>query len=377
MRDDVIKLLAGQKNLTHIFVATFNIDFIFIENVLLRELRKCGHPSLTVFADADEVATTFASQGRWVSRIGRRYRVVPIRMEPGFRFHPKIVMLAGAESADLFVGSGNLTFGGMRQNDELWLRFQSNQDGNGPFAAFRDFAEACLARAPHPASARTELREAFDPVQHAWARSLGSPTGVLAKVGNGPSMLDQMVDAVGALAVHRIVVGSPYFDEAGEAFAAIAAQWPGVPIEVMVQPGQSQLLAAAWARIRQPKSLVTVATSRGEDAHAFIHAKFYAFIGASDAVLCVGSANCSRAAMMLPGSAGNAEAVAVMRLKAREVDATLSSGLRVVEAPAVLRTELPPAPPPEPSAPPTKSPARPKSSSIRSLERCRRIAGTL
>lgn len=349
MRDDVIKLLAGRKNLTHVFVATFNIDFIFIENVLLRELRKCGHPSLTVFADADEVATTFASQGRWVSRIGRRYRVVPIRMEPGFRFHPKIVMLAGSENADLFIGSGNLTFGGMRQNDELWLRFQSDQDGNDPIASFKEFAEACLARASHPASARMELREAFDPDQHAWARSLGSPAGVLAKVGRGPALLGQMVDAVGDLDVRRIVVGSPYFDETGEALATIAAQWPGVPIEVMVQPGQSQLLAAAWARIRQPKSLISIATSRGEEAQAFIHAKFYAFIGTSNAVLFVGSANCSRAALLLPGSAGNAEAIASMKLSASDVDAALTSGFRVVEAPAVLRTELPPAPPPEPA----------------------------
>jgi hypothetical protein len=145
------------------------------------------------------------------------------------------------------------------------------------------------------------------------------------------------------------VVGSPYFDEAGEALAAIAAQWPGVPIEVIVQPGQSQLLAAAWERIRQPKSLVTVATTRGENVQTFIHAKFYAFIGASDAVLCVGSANCSRAALTLPGPAGNAESIAVMKLSVSDVDATLNSGLRVIEAPAVLRTELPPAPPPEPA----------------------------
>ncbi len=349
MRDDILKLLAGRKNLTHIFIATFNIDFIFIENVLLRELRKCGHPSLTVFADAEEVATTFAAQGRWVSRIGRRYRVVPVRMEPGFRFHPKMVMLAGPEHADLFVGSGNLTFGGMRQNDELWVRFQSDQDGSGSLAAFRDFAEGCLARAPHPASARMELREAFDPDQHEWARTLGPASGVLAKVGTGPTLVRRMFDAVGDLAVQRIVVGSPYFDEAGEALTAIAGQWPGVPIEVMVQPGQSHLLASAWKRIRQPKALVAVATSRGEGVQAFIHAKFYAFVGASDAVLCVGSANCSRAALALPGAAGNAEAMAVVRLKASEVDETLNSGLRRIEEPAVLRTDLPRVPPTQPA----------------------------
>jgi len=178
MREDVLTLLAGQKDLTHVFVTTFNIDFIFIENVLLRALRKCGHPSLTVFADADEVATTFASQGRWVSRIGRRYRVVPIRMEPGFRFHPKAVMLAGTENAALFIGSGNLTFGGMRQNDELWLRFESAQDGTGPIAAFKELADACLKRAPFPGPVRAELADAFDPEVHAWSKRLFQNRGI-------------------------------------------------------------------------------------------------------------------------------------------------------------------------------------------------------
>src|SRR5687767_2834517 len=110
MREDLIKLIAGQKKLTSIFIATFNIDFVFIENIVLRELRKCGYPTLTILADADEVNRSFASQGRWISRVGRRYRVVPIRMEPGFRFHPKAVMLSGPDYAQLLVGSGNLTF---------------------------------------------------------------------------------------------------------------------------------------------------------------------------------------------------------------------------------------------------------------------------
>lgn len=349
MRDDLIKFLAGQKNLSHVFVATFNIDFIFIENVLLRALRKCGHPSLTVFADADEVATTFASQGRWVSRIGRRYRVVPIRMEPGFRFHPKAVMLAGTDNAALFIGSGNLTFGGMRQNDELWLRFESAQDGTGPLAAFKELADACLDRAPFPGPVRAELADAFDPEVHAWSKTIASPSGMLWRVGRGPALLDQLASQVGDLDVRRIVVASPYFDESGEALAAIAARWPRAAIEVLVQSGQSQLLGPAWSRIREPKSLVSVETSRGENAKAFIHAKFYAFLGESDAVLFAGSANCSRAALAIPGSGGNAENLAVVRLKASEVEEMVNSGVTVVDAPAVLQVSLPAVPATEPA----------------------------
>jgi hypothetical protein len=336
MRDDIIKLVAGQKNLTHVLITTFNIDFIFIESVLLRELRKCGHPSLTILADADEVVTTFSSQGRWVSRIGRRYRVVPIRMGPGFRFHPKVVVLAGTERAEVLIGSGNLTFGGMRQNDEAWLRFDTDRDGTGALASARVFADACLDRAPFPGPVRAELRDAFDGELHAWSRSLDPPSGMIARVGAGPTLLNQMIGTVGGLDVRRIVVGSPYFDEEGGALGAIATQWPGVPIEVLVQSGQSQLLDSAWSRIREPKSLVSVATSRGEEARAFIHAKFYAFIGGSESVVFVGSANCSHAALTIPGPGGNAEAMAITRVNSSAINDVLMAGVRVVDEPAVL-----------------------------------------
>jgi hypothetical protein len=347
MREDVIKVVASRKNLTHIYITTFNIDFIFIENVLLRELRKCGHPALTIFADANEVLSSFRSQGKWLSRIGRRYRVVPIRMDHGFRFHPKLILLAGTEVADLFVGSGNLTFGGMRQNDEFWVRFQTDQDGSGPLSAFREFGEGCLSRVPYSDTARLEIHGAFEPEQHTWARSLELPSGILTKIGGGRPLIDLMIDTVGTLPLRRIVVGSPYFDEQGEALVRIASQWPGAEISVMVQPRQSQLLASAWANIREPKSLIPVTTSRNEGAQTFIHAKFYAFIGDTDAVLFVGSANCSAAALLVPGASGNAEALAVLRMKASEVEAAFMSGLEVLAEPPVLTTELPEASPAE------------------------------
>lgn len=226
----------------------------------------------------------------------------------------------------------------MRQNDEAWLRFDSDQDGTGALASVKSFADACLERAPFPGPARAELRDAFDAELHPWSSSLAAPSGLIARVGSGPTLLGQMFGEVGDLDVRRIVVGSPYFDEGGGALSAIATQWPGVPIEVLVQPGQSQLLASAWSRIREPKSLVTVATSRGGEARAFIHAKFYAFIGALESVIFVGSANCSHAALTISGLGGNAEAMAVTRMRSSEVSEVLMAGVRVVNEPAALAT---------------------------------------
>jgi hypothetical protein len=341
VREDLIKIIGGQKDLTNVIITTFNIDFVFIENVLLRELRKCGHPTLTILADADEVANSFASQGRWVSRVGRRYRVVPIRMESGFRFHPKAVMLSGPEHAELLIGSGNLTFGGMRQNDEIWIRFDTRNDDSRALAAFASFAEESLHRSRRVSAARSELREAFDTGTHTWAKALGEQGGLLGRVGSGSALLDQITDEVADLDVRRIVIGSPYFDEPGDALAALAGRWPAARLEVLVQQDQSQLHESAWSRIRDPKDLVSIATSRGEDVRAFIHAKFYGFVGASEAVVFAGSANCSRAALTILGSGGNAELLAITRVPAAEFDDVVLSGVTISNEPLVLKSHSP------------------------------------
>jgi len=341
MRDDIISIIRGQKHLTHVFIATFNIDFVFIESVLLRELKRCGHPTLTILADADEVTSSFQSQGRWVSRVGRRYRVVPIRMEPGFRFHPKAVLLSGPEHGELLVGSGNLTFGGMRQNEEVWLRFDSRNDETAPISAFRRFADQCLARGRRNTVARTELDEAFDRATHEWTSALVDPAGLLSRAGAGDSMLDQMEREVGNLDVHRIVIASPYFDDEGQALSEIAGRWPTAEIEVLVQEGQSHLQAATWEGIRDPKTLTQVTSAREDGASPFVHAKLYAFVGSSEAVVFAGSANCSRAALVVPGSQGNAEFLAVTRVEPDQLDETVLSGLTAQPDSPALRDSPP------------------------------------
>ena len=136
MRHDLIKLFRGEKDVTHAIILTHNIDFVFLQAVVLPELKHCGSPTVTVFANAQCAAATYAHQAPVLSNLGFRYRVVSVSMQPGFCFHPKAVLLSGPKKAILFIGSGNLTFGGWRENGELWLRFDSDVNGTGVFTAF-------------------------------------------------------------------------------------------------------------------------------------------------------------------------------------------------------------------------------------------------
>ena len=317
MREDVLKIVMSAKDVTNAVILTHNIDFIFVQSVVIPALRKCGSPAVTIFADGDCAAQTYQYQARVLNGLGTRYRVVPVTMKPGFRFHPKAVLLSGPKAATLLVGSGNLTFGGWRENGEVWCRYDTGADGTGPFAGFhsymRDIIELCVQ--PREAVA-TEVEEAFDPNTRTWAVDMAAPESLLGRAGRGGSMLEQMQGVLGAGAADHLYVCAPYFDESAEAVQALAQELNAPSSTILVQSKRTNFLAATAASLGSQFSLKaatfkhkeTVGSDGDERTHeALLHAKFYAVQRGGEVTIFAGSANCSRAALTIPGSAGNAE----------------------------------------------------------------------
>jgi hypothetical protein len=339
VRNDLLKAIARSKDLSNVIVLTYNVDLIFVEAVFLRNLRRCGYPSLTVLADAEEVTKTFDAQARWLSAIGRRFRVVPVPMPRGFRFHPKAVLLSGPAGGELFVGSGNLTFGGLRQNEELWTSFSTDEDGTGPFAAFRELLHACLSRCPAGSRVRREVDEAYSAATRKWAEDLGPSEGLIWRMGEGPPLLDQIRAVAGNVTFDRIVVCAPYFDDQGAGLRGFAERWPGAQIEILVQPGHSQLTRGILKAAKTSCRLFTTVSAREGTRQPFLHGKFYAFISGKDVLLFAGSANCSAAALTTGRGSGNAEALAVRRMSEREFREQVLAELEVVdEEPALSKS---------------------------------------
>ena len=53
MREDVLKIVTSAKDVTNAVILTHNIDFVFVQSVVIPALRKCGSPTVTIFADGD------------------------------------------------------------------------------------------------------------------------------------------------------------------------------------------------------------------------------------------------------------------------------------------------------------------------------------
>ncbi|MGD9979559.1 MAG: hypothetical protein AB7H66_03245 [Hyphomonadaceae bacterium] len=351
MRRNVLGWLSEQvQGARHALILTHNIDFLFVQSVLLPQLRQAGNPKLTIFADAMCAAQSFAQQRPLLDGLGARYRVVQVDLGAGRRFHPKALLLAGPERAALAIGSGNLTHGGMGANHEAWAFAVSDGEGAPLIAAFRDYATTLASTLPLSAALEDGIDAVFDPT-HAWTTSLPPPAG-LASSPSAVPILDQIATMVTG-DVRSVDVLAPYHDDKAAALSTIASRF-SVPITCWVQPGRAGLSQSAAAALPQNVSLKSVDCIE-ERRPSFIHAKVLAFHRAEDAVIVVGSANCSQAALLADSTWGNAEIVAV----------DVASEERATEFfSELVRSETPP---PLPEHPPSEDWEEPPRNALRIL----------
>jgi hypothetical protein len=287
----------------HALVLTHNISFLFTQSVLLSKLRSAGNPRLTIFADAGCAGSAWRQDQDLVSGLGIQYRVVPVDLGPWRRFHPKALLLADGTRAALAIGSGNLTQGGMGSNREAWV-FGSSDDGGGArIAAFRSYIANLIDTLPLSAPLRDTIDAVFDP-DYAWVSALPTANGV-AVAPSGQPILDQLADAAGE--VRAVTVLAPYYDDRGEALGEIASRFKA-PVTALLQPGRVGLWAGAAKGL--PTGVTLKSVQVPGERPPFIHAKVLALHRADDVLLAVGSANCSRAALLSGGGEGNAELMA-------------------------------------------------------------------
>jgi hypothetical protein len=198
-----------------------------------------------------------------------------------------------------------------------------------------------------------EIEEAFDPQSRAWAAELLPDGPLLGRAGHGRSMLEKMQDELGERKSDRLYVCAPYFDADAEALQTIAERFQVKQTILLIQDGRSNLQPDAanalgasfylqranFERLKEDKDGQKAATRT-----AMLHAKFYALEHESEVVLFAGSANCSRAALLIPGSQGNAELMTSMVISAEEFNRDILSELEIDDQKPqlVTATEKPP-----------------------------------
>ena len=333
----VERLCATVRKAHTAIVLTHNIDFLFVESVVIPRLRTIGSPQLSIFADAACAASSFQTQETLVSKLGSRYRVVPIDLGHARRFHPKALFLAGTDAASLAIGSGNTTYGGWSGNKEVWADFSVPGDGGAQIASFREYLAAILSYVPDPAAIRAEVLGLFSTPENHWIQVLPDPAG-LAWTPSATPMLDQIVGQIGGQ-VATIDVLSPYFDPDGAALSKIA-ELGAAEVRVMLQPKRAGLSQDIVAALPDGIRLRSIELAAEDARHKFIHAKAYVFETGIGSFVAAGSANCSRAALMADASWGNAELMAISYLTVEEIN-DFWSGYTLTDSPPELPEKHP------------------------------------
>lgn len=330
---NVVEHLCGTVKKAHnAIVLTHNIDFLFVESVVIPRLRAIGSPQLTIFADAACAAGSYQTQQTLVSKLGLRYRVVPIHLGQARRFHAKAIFLSGNDSSGLAVGSGNMTYGGWSGNKEIWTDFLAPGNGDAQIASFRDYLAAILSYVPDPAGIRSEVLGLFDAPENSWARALPEASGLAWTPSTAP-MLNQILARIDAPPT-AIDVLSPYFDPDGAAVTRLA-ELGASEVRVMLQPKRAGLSQDIVAKLPESIRLRSIEPASEDSQHKFIHAKAYAFTTPSGSFVAAGSANCSRAALLADATWGNAELMAISPVDAYELD-ELWSAYTVTDSPPEL-----------------------------------------
>ena len=96
-------------------ITTFNIDFPFYEDVVLRRMQSAGVDHHIVLVDSVMCAQAIVT--RPPIKSGYHYSLAPMRCSAAF--HPKLLLLVGKDKGLLAVGSHNLTLSGYGNNLEI------------------------------------------------------------------------------------------------------------------------------------------------------------------------------------------------------------------------------------------------------------------
>jgi hypothetical protein len=303
-------------------LSTFSVDPAFYDASLQLRLRGMGCQNNLLIADATMLDQALETIPEAFPNAGRKYLVAPIATTACF--HPKLALRYGKAKARLIVGSANVTAAGWAGNLELVsaLTWQArDEDGDN------HINRTLIVRAHHWLSALLEPDEDSKIAYKLELLRSQSPWIEDTSVeGDGPfqladgSLIDLLLstpsDAVGlgdrmlglvVEPVERLTIISPYWDESLSALKRLISEVGNPDLRIFLSlnssnPSRSSTFPVTALGDLSPKFHPIVAAS--DMTNRFLHAKMFLFHGRDHDFLFLGSANCTVAALGVPGKPG-------------------------------------------------------------------------
>lgn len=225
-RRNIIQLLDDRSNVYHSAILTcYSFDPIFFESVFLSVLRRLGITNILVLMDASKYDALLADEGYKSHQVNTSgYSLVRMSNNHGGVFHPKMTLLFGADEGALIIGSGNITFSGLVNNDEVWNAFHisGNVSPNYPLLYHAwEYVQLLM----EGASTLQAKQMGWIKEQCEWLQREATEESVLLQNGEeaillynstDSSIIDKLVAEVGDAKVKEITMIAPFYDAEGK-----------------------------------------------------------------------------------------------------------------------------------------------------------------
>lgn len=292
-------------------VTTFNATFPFYEEVVLRRLQAAGSRHNVVLMDAVQCARSWATPTLRPRLAGSAYALIPMTA-PG-AFHPKICLLASKKRWILLIGSHNLTLSGFGFNREVTTYIDVRPNSVPAHKLLLSHVWSLLKEwlrtqaetlAPSVLEAAHRIGELIPEADG--SQSKHSDIRLLGQSTSGPSLLEQLDQAIPAAPTRVVVVGA-FFDKQHAFLKALEGRWPGASIKVVIDPDTVKLGGRPHGLRSQ---FVDARKLWVNNRDRYLHAKALLLDFGDSHMLVAGSANPSRPAW-LGGTRTNFEVMLV------------------------------------------------------------------
>lgn len=306
-RYKLLDLIGRRTGVYHSAVFTcFSFDPVFFSSYYMPKLRSVGIRNVIVLVDAgqyDRLAEDYEQFGKCLKYgNGNGYTLVRQECSTKGYFHPKISFFCGESASLAFVGSGNLTFGGMAYNDEVWGAFSTSDDSSCmPIIASVWAYLAGLLKESNLKVVETQYRwimeycpwlaSAEDLAGEAFIDEEGQ-TFHFATNEPGNTLLEQISTVVDGSKVKKISLVAPFYDETGIAIKALRDKFHPQAVDCYVD----DMLGIAPCKIDSELSRVCTFFKISSDIQK-VHAKVIQIECVDKTILAIGSANATSAAL--------------------------------------------------------------------------------
>ncbi len=312
-RKNIIKLL-GERTKTNAYhsaiLTCYNFDPIFFETVCLPVLRSQGITNVIVIMDAgmyDKMLADTSYACHCVSPVN--YTLVRQENTHHGVFHSKTFLLFGEEEGALVVGSGNLTFSGLSNNEEVWNAFHvaGNESVHYPLLlkTWNYINDALLNSPPLVEKQLGWIKE-----QSLWLQNGDYANWVTLESGeecsiiyNSPTsgIIDDVAKAIGDANIEQITVIAPFYDTEGNALKELTNRFKPYRMNCILD---LQRQCAPFALLDTSTDIVFYKHTSSNP----LHAKIIEFRSDNETWILSGSANAGNMALGLNKTVYNDEA---------------------------------------------------------------------